>query len=125
MGRLMAQEDLTHFENLIYLPMILTILHNDQKLIDIMPFKLKRPYQQLVGDAIKCVERDFRSSRIFIKKQTYKVLQGGRDELFTEYVFYYKGYEEHRKYLNYHLRNRTEELIHTYFEQGINENPLL
>lgn len=124
MGRLMTQEDITHFENLIYLPMVLTILHRDRELVDTMPFKLKRPYQQLIDDAIKCAERDLRTSRIFLRKQMYKVLQGSRDKLFTEYVFYYRGYEDHRKYLHYQMRNRTEELIRTYFEQGINENPL-
>lgn len=40
-----------------------------------------------------------------------KVIKGKTDVTFTDYVFIYKGYQDHRKYLNVRLRNRTEELM--------------
>ncbi|RAZ73640.1 hypothetical protein [Planococcus halotolerans] len=124
MSSLMTKELILHFENMIYLPFLLTILNKDRETIDNMPFKLKRPYLQLVDQAIKCAESDLRNTRIYMKRQQYKILQGTKDKLFTEYVFYYNGYEDHRKYLHYQLRNRTEELISVYFHQvTIEENP--
>ena len=114
MSSLMTKELILHFENMIYLPFVITILHKDRDIIDNMPFKLKRPYLQLVDQAIKCAERDLRETRIYMKRQQYKILQGKKDKLFTEYVFYYNGYEDHRKYLHYQLRNRTEELLRVY-----------
>lgn len=64
------------------------------------------------------------TSTIYMKKQQYKILKGKKDELFTEYVFYYNGYEDHRKYLHYQIRNRTEELIGVYFaEAQVIESP--
>lgn len=115
MSPLMSEELILHFENMIYLPLVATILHKDRELVDGMPFKLKRPYLELINQAIKCVEYDSRNTRIYMKKQNFKILKGKQDDLFTEYVFYYNGYEDHRKYLHFQLRNRTEELICIYF----------
>lgn len=119
MSSLMSKELILHFENMIYLPFLLPILNKDRDMIDTMPFKLKRPYLQLVDQAIKCAESDLRNTRIYMKRQQYKILQGKKDKLFTESVFYYNGYEDHRKYLHYQMRNRTEGLIQTYFAQGL------
>lgn len=121
MSSLMSKELILHFENMIYLPFLLTILHKDRDMIDTMPFKLKRPYLQLVDQAIKCAERDLRETRIYMKRQQYKILEGKKDKLFTEYVFYYNGYEDHRKYLHYQLRNRTEELLGVYLAKAVLE----
>ncbi|WP_084243819.1 hypothetical protein [Planomicrobium okeanokoites] len=114
MTPLMSKDLIVHFENMIYLPFVLTILHKDREMIDTMPFKLKRPYLQMVDQAIKCAENDLRTTRIYMKRQQYRILKGKKDDLFTEYVFYYNGYEDHRKYMHFQLRNRTEELIGMY-----------
>lgn len=114
MTPLMSKDLILHFENMIYLPFVLTILHKDRGIIDSMPFKLKRPYLQLVDQAIKCAENDLRITKIYMKKQQFRILKGKKDDLFTEYVFYYNGYEDHRKYMHFQLRNRTEELISMY-----------
>lgn len=122
MSSLMSKELILNFENMIYLPFVITILHKDRNTIDSGPFKLKRPYLQLVDQAIKCAERDLRETRIYMKRQQYQILQGIKDDLFTEYVFFYNGYEEHRKYLHYQLRNRTEELMGMYFDKATMED---
>lgn len=126
MSRLMTKELILNFENMIYLPFVINILHKDRELVDGMPFKLKRPYLQLIDQAIKCAETDARNTRIYMKRNNYKILKEKQDNLFTEYVFYYNGYEDHRKYLHYQLRNRTEELIGMYLSMAMPlENPPL
>ena len=41
--------------------------------------------------------------------------------MFTEYIFISGGYEDHRRYLNVRLRNRTEELLDLYFTRSDNQ----
>ena len=50
-----------------------------------------------------------------MKRNSMKVLRGEGDDMFTEYVFFHGGYEEHRRYLNVRLRNRVEELLNDVF----------
>lgn len=118
MAAVMLNEDIIHFENQIYLPMVITIFRKDWQLIEDSPFKLKAPYQQLIDLAIKCTEEDLRKTKEYIKKRNLKLLKGKRDDFATEYAFYFDGYEEHRKYMNLRLRNRTEELMRVYLAQA-------
>lgn len=47
-----------------------------------------------------------------------KVIKVKNDGALTEYTFMHGGYEDHRRYLNVRLRNRTEELISVYFAKA-------
>lgn len=112
---LIKQEEIIHFENMIYLPMVLIVLERDRALIEQTPFKLKRPYLELVEEAVKRVERELKETKAHMRKHHMKCLRGAGDDTFTEYIFYHGGYEDHRRYLNLRLRNRVEELIRAYF----------
>ena len=46
---------LPHFENMIYFPMIIQILERDRETIEISPFKLKKPYVEIIEGALKTV----------------------------------------------------------------------
>lgn len=108
-----APEDLEHFENLIYLPMLLTILSRDRE--QLSGVKLSKPYYYLIDNAIKEIQKDLQKSNGYAQKHNMKLIQGKTDDTFTGYIFMYKGYEDARSYLNVRLRNRTEELIGLYF----------
>lgn len=45
-------------EKAIYLPMTISILNRDMKIIQQGPFKLKDPYQRLIEQALKLAQRD-------------------------------------------------------------------
>ncbi|WP_088006425.1 hypothetical protein [Indiicoccus explosivorum] len=111
-------EDLRYFEKMIYLPMVLAVLALDREAFEKGPFKLKRPYVQLVDRTIQRVHAELRETKIYLHKRQMRVLRGKRDDTFTEYIFYRAGSEEHRRYLNLRLRNRVEELICVYFEEA-------
>lgn len=81
-------------------------------------FKLPAPYQALIDRAMACAARDLRETRIYMTKNNYKMYKGEQTAEFTEYVFYYLGYQDQRKYLNLRLRNRTEELMRLYLAEG-------
>lgn len=112
---LIPVESLTYFENMIYLPMVLVILERDRAAFESGSFKLKRPYVKIVDEAIKIARTELKETTIYLRRNNMKVIRGKSDDTFTEYVFYYGGYEEHRRYLNVRLRNRTEELLTLYF----------
>lgn len=111
---LIPSEALPYFENMIYLPMLLIVLERDRHAFENGPFKLKRPYIKMVDEATKLVQAELKETRIYLRRNNMKVIKGKTDDTFTEYVFFHGGYEDHRRYLNVRLRNRTEELLSMY-----------
>ncbi|WP_342505851.1 hypothetical protein [Sporosarcina sp. FSL K6-2383] len=112
---LIPDEALPMFENAIYFPMMITILENDRKIIESGPFKLKAPYLKIIEDALKLIRVESKQTNIYLTRNRMKVIKRQNDGTFTEYTFMHGGYEEHRRYMNLRLRNRTEELISVYF----------
>lgn len=116
---LIPTDAFTYFENVIYFPMLISILERDLETIKNGPFKLKGPYVQLIEGSLKTIRFELKNTNIYLRRNDMKVVRGKNDGTFTEYILIYGGYEEHRKYLNVRLRNRTEELISAYFERVI------
>lgn len=106
---------LPHFENMIYLPLLLTVLELDRAEIEKGTFKLKGPYLKIIETAILRVQKELQETTFFLKRNNMKVIRKARDSMFTDYIFINSGFEDHRRYLNVRLRNRTEELLHLYF----------
>ncbi|WP_438312188.1 hypothetical protein [Sporosarcina sp. FA9] len=112
---LISVEAMPHFENAIYFPLLILILERDRDSIEKGPFKLKGPYLKLIDGALELVRIEQKESNIYMRRNNMKVIKGKNDGTFTEYAFYNVGYEDHRRYLNVRLRNRTEELMDVYF----------
>ena len=68
----------------------------------------------LVEGAAKQVQKELKDTHVYMRRHSMKVIRGEGDDMFTEYVFFHGGYEEHRRYLNVRLRNRVEELLSMY-----------
>ncbi|GIN93213.1 hypothetical protein J6TS1_43710 [Siminovitchia terrae] len=101
-------------EQAIYLPMLLTVLHRDLSAIEKSSFKLKKPYQHLIENTIRKVQKELAEVKRYLHKNNIRVERMKSDEAFTMYLFLYKGYEEHHNYFNPRLRNRIEELMCLY-----------
>ncbi|OIK14076.1 hypothetical protein [Bacillus sp. MUM 13] len=108
-------------EQAIYLPMVITILNRDLKIIDESPFKLKKPYMELVEEALSMAQKDLMDVRKHLRRENIKVSELKRDLDFTMYCFLYRGYEEHHNYFNPRLRNRVEELLAFYLFKRLME----
>ena len=117
---LIPAEALPYFENMIYLPMVLIVLEKDRQNFENGPFKLKKPYVDMVEKAIRTVQAELKETRLHLRRHHMKVVKQKSDDTFTEYVFFYGGYEEHRRYLNVRLRNRSEELLGIYLSMTAN-----
>lgn len=116
MSALIPTDALNHFENAIYLPMLIQILERDLILINDGPIKLKRPYVHIIESALKIIRQELKDTNAFLKRSNMRLLRGSTDELFTEYIFAHGGYADARRYLNYRLKHRSEELIGMYFD---------
>lgn len=110
---MIPSEALPHFENEIYLPMLITILSRDRE--QLSGVKLNKPYIKLIDNALAKIHDDLHQTRIYMKRHECKVYKGDADDTFTEYIFAHGGYEDHRRYLNVRLKNRTQELMEAYF----------
>lgn len=110
---------LPHFENMIYLPMVIQILERDRETIEISPFKLRGPYINIVEGALKIARAELKATNTYARNRKLKLIKKGKDSTFTEFVFVIGDNEDIRRYLNVRLRNRTEELINMYFEKGL------
>lgn len=113
--RMLPREAIEHFENVIYLPMIMTILTIDQTRIQNAPFKFPRTYLSFIDEVLVSVQKDLKQSTDYLRNNNMKLLKGKSEGIFTEYIFMHNGYEDSRNYLNVRLRNRTEELMDAYF----------
>jgi hypothetical protein len=114
MGR-MNEDEIKTFENAIYLPLLLTVLERDLKVIDSSPFKLKIVYLNLIEHTMKEIQKDMRQNTSKMYKNKWKLTKGPNDGDFTEYNFYFRGYHEVHNYFNANLRNNTEKLLNYYF----------
>ena len=111
-----------YFENMIYLPIIISILERDREVIETSTFKLKGPYINIVENTLKTVRAELKETNAYARNRNLKLIKKGKDGSFTEYAFIHNGYEDIRRYMNIRLRNRTEELINDYFEKGMKSN---
>lgn len=111
-------------EQAIYLPMVLTILNRDLKVIDASPFKLKQPYVNLVDETMRVIQKELRSVKHYMNKEKLSVQEIKRDEAFTMFMFLYKGYEEQHNYFNPRIRNKVHELLEFYLFKRYTSSPI-
>lgn len=100
---MIPEEALPHFENLIYLPMLLTVLSKDRQAFDNGICKFNEPYIKLIDKALAHVQGDLK-----------QLIKGESEGIFTTYIFVYSGYDNQPRYLNVRLKNRTVELMELY-----------
>ncbi|MED4227342.1 hypothetical protein [Neobacillus cucumis] len=107
-------DDRDIMEKAIYLPMVLIVLNRDLTVVETSPFKLKKPYLNLIEETMKEIQRDLAVVKQYMKKNKLQVVETKRDDAFTMYMFIYKGYEENHNYFNPRIRNKVQELLEVY-----------
>jgi hypothetical protein len=101
-------------EKAIYLPMVLIVFNRDLTVFQKSPFKLPKPYLELVEEAMKAIQKELYEVKQFLRKNQIQVKEIKRDESFTMFSFLYKGYEEQHSYFNPRIRNKVQELMQFY-----------
>ncbi|MGG3471131.1 hypothetical protein ABES02_27130 [Neobacillus pocheonensis] len=108
------ESDRDIMEKAIYLPMVLIILNRDLAVVEKSPFKLKKPYLELIEETMKDIQRELAEVKQYMKKNKLQVIETNRDDAFTMFMFIYKGYEENHNYFNPRIRNKVQELMEFY-----------
>ncbi|MGZ4159384.1 MAG: hypothetical protein ACXVNF_01100 [Neobacillus sp.] len=109
------EEERNIMEKAIYLPMVLIVLNRDLSVVESSPFKLKKPYSELIEETMKDIQKELAEVKQYMKKNKLQVTEIKRDDAFTMYMFIYKGYEENHNYFNPRIRNKVQELMVSYF----------
>lgn len=108
------ERDRDIMEKAMYLPMVLIILNRDLAVVENSPFKLKKPYLDLIEETMKDVQRELTVVKQYMKKNNLQVIETKRDDAFTMFMFIYKGYEENHNYFNPRIRNKVQEFMEAY-----------
>ncbi|WAA08698.1 hypothetical protein [Fervidibacillus albus] len=98
-------------EKAIYYPLLVKVLERDLIGIDKSPLKLPKPYKEWIEHTLIYVQKQLYTIKRDLKSQGMKIQEVKRDELFTTYLFVYRGYEEYHSYFNPGIRNKVEELL--------------
>lgn len=107
-------EELIYFENQLYLPMLIKVLEKDIDQINKQPLKLKRPYLKIVEAAIEMINKDLKTSEMYLLRNSMKVFKRESSNDSTTYVFQSRGLEDHQKFLNVEIKEKCEELLGAY-----------
>lgn len=114
----MTEEQVEYFEHMIYLPMLLTILDRDVKHIDAMSVKFKAPYLAVVKRATDNIHNDLKDIHQYFNRNRMKLINEGNDGNFANYLFTVGPERYQRRYMNFRLRNHSEELLEIYLMGG-------
>ncbi len=109
-----SEEDRFTFEQSVFLPMVLTVLNRDLSVIDQAPFKLKKPYINLIDETMKKVQKDLFVIKQMMKQKKMKATELERDEAFTLFLFVIDGWEEKHNYFNPRIRSEVSQLLEKY-----------
>lgn len=115
---MMSELTIEHFERMIYLPMLLTILDRDLKALEVASVKFVKPYVEMVRRTIDAVHKDLTETNLYFKKHRLKLHREGNDGTITAFLFVEGQNHYQRRYLNVRLRNRSEELLGIYLRGG-------
>ncbi|QUW20967.1 hypothetical protein JSQ81_14235 [Sporosarcina sp. Marseille-Q4063] len=110
---------LKHFNNAIYLPMLITILEKDMLTIEETQLKFKRPYTKMIEQALKSVRADLKKTNIYLLRNNMQLIKRNSNKEFTEFILSSGAYEKFEKYSSEDLKNRTEEKIGEYFAKFV------
>ncbi|WP_163579988.1 hypothetical protein [Gracilibacillus saliphilus] len=79
-------------------------------------FKINKPYIKLLESIEKKAIEERRELKQQMNMKHLNVLQTGKDDMFTEYIFYSKRKEEKRHYFNPAIRKKVLVIIEELFE---------
>ncbi|WP_018934540.1 hypothetical protein [Gracilibacillus lacisalsi] len=114
--RYITEEEFKIASRYLFLSMAIEVIQKDlDTLRSNTIFKINEPYIKLLESIEKKAIEERRELKQQMHMKHLKVLQTGKDDLFTEYTFYAKRKEEKRNYFNPAIRKKVllilEELL--------------
>jgi hypothetical protein len=87
-----SEEEQLLIKSYLLLPLIITVLERDKKVIATSSFKTKQPYIQLLDKVINRTEQDFIATKKDLYKTNIRIYQQTRTNAGIEFKYLYKGY---------------------------------
>ncbi|UTR10706.1 hypothetical protein MM300_23140 [Evansella sp. LMS18] len=110
MAKLTAEEEYIT-ESYILSELARKVLERDLAAISKSPMKLKDPYIRLLEQNISRLSKELFSVKAKMKEYGLKVQLNSKDDTFSEYTIFFRGYVLTAKYLNVHLKNQVSKQI--------------
>ncbi|WP_101843438.1 hypothetical protein [Halobacillus sp. Marseille-P3879] len=95
----------------LFLSMAIVVIRQDRKHFQLGEFKIKEPYMELLGKMELTAREERKALRAQMDAQKIQVIEAGRNESFTSFLFLAHGYEEKRNYFNPAIRKKVETII--------------
>ena len=114
---MIPKESLSHFDNAIFLPMLIHILEKDLLIVEEIQLKFKRPYSKIIDQALKLARMELKKSNIYLLRYNMNLIKFNSNKDFTEYIFSSVTFEERKKYSSEELRSRTEVIMSEYLDK--------
>ncbi|MFC7063554.1 hypothetical protein [Halobacillus seohaensis] len=120
--RHLKQKELEIASRYLFLSMAITVIRQDRKHFERGNFKIKEPYMELLG----MMELEGREERKSLKYQmdTHKlqVIESGRNDSFTSFLFLAHGYEEKRNYFNPAIRKKVKTILFELMKKSLQQS---
>lgn len=121
--RYLKQKELDLASRYLFLSMAITVIRQDRKHMEQGKFKIKEPYMELLGK----MELEARNERKKLRKQMdqlkLQVVESGRNDSFTSFLFLAHGYEEKRNYFNPAIRKKVENILFELMKRSQQSTP--
>jgi len=95
----------------LFLSMAIIVINRDIETIRNGPFKIKRPYIELLEQMLTRATKERRSLRQSMKKFNIQVTLLQKDDLFSTFLFVSNKREEKRNYFNPTIKKKVENIF--------------
>ncbi|CDQ21080.1 hypothetical protein SAMN05192559_106136 [Halobacillus karajensis] len=109
--RYLKQKELDLASRYLFLSMAITVIRQDRKHMEQGKFKIKEPYMELLGKMELEARQERRKLRKQMDQMKLQVVESGRNDSFTSFLFLAHGYEEKRNYFNPAIRKKVENIL--------------
>ncbi|MGR9050891.1 hypothetical protein LC065_19170 [Halobacillus litoralis] len=109
--RYLKQNELDLASRYLFLSMAITVIRQDRKHMEQGKFKIKEPYMEMLGKMELEARKERRELRKQMDQMKLQVVESGRNDSFTSFLFLAHGYEEKRNYFNPAIRKKVENIL--------------
>ncbi|MFQ3543816.1 hypothetical protein Q7A53_07000 [Halobacillus rhizosphaerae] len=109
--RSLKQQELDLASRYLFLSMAIAVIRQDRKHFEQGRFKIKEPYMELLGRMELAAREERKKLRFLMDQQKLQVVESGRNDSFTSFLFLAHGFEEKRNYFNPAIRKKVETIL--------------
>jgi hypothetical protein len=109
-----TEEDLEAIKRYVIIPMVLTVLQRDKKVIEDSALKTKQPYLSLMDAAMKKAHGEIYDTRVSLRSSRIKIYDEKRTENTIEIKYTFRGYQHTASLLWHIIKNDVESMIQHY-----------